>query len=295
MDCPIIGAGPAGLTAATYLARFRRRVAIVDAGTSRARYIPVSHNVPGFPFGIGGSELLAKLRAQAEHFGVRVEANRIEGVQRDGPLFVAYGFEKTWRSRRMLLATGVVDEQPEIDGLQDAIKRGIVRMCAICDGFEAQDHRIAVYGPLEQAVRHAVFLRTFSRTVTAISIMEPDTGTEGWQAHAARSGIAIRANPRQIAFNRDGCQFTFDGQSVEHFDSVYPVLGAKSQTQIAVAMGAETDRGGELIVDGHMQTTVADLYAAGDAVSGLNQVSVAVGHAAVAATAIHNSLPNNHQ
>ena len=107
--------------------------------------------------------------------------------------------------------------------------------------------------------------------------------------------FAIRANPRQIAFNRDGCQFTFDGQSVEHFDSVYPVLGAKSQTQIAVAMGAETDRGGELIVDGHMQTTIADLYAAGDAVSGLNQVSVAVGHAAVAATAIHNSLPNNYQ
>jgi len=60
-------------------------------------------------------------------------------------------------------------------------------------------------------------------------------------------------------------------------------------------MGAETDRGGELIVDGHMQTTIADLYAAGDAVSGLNQVSVAVGHAAVAATAIHNSLPNNYQ
>jgi thioredoxin reductase (NADPH) len=238
--------------------------------------------------------LLAKLRAQAEHFGVRVEANRIERVERDGPIFVAYGFEKTWRSRRMLLATGVVDEQPGIEGLQDAIKQGIVRICAICDGFEAQDHRIAVYGPLEQAVRHATFLRTFSRTVTVISTTEPDAGTGGWHAVAAKSGIAIRAKPRQLAFDRDGCQFTFDGQGVERFDSVYPVLGAKGQTQIAVAMGAETDAGGELIVDGHMQTTVADLYAAGDVVSGLNQVSVAVGHAAVAATAIHNSLPNNH-
>ena len=293
MDCLIIGAGPAGLTAATYLARFRRRVAIVDAGTSRARYIPVSHNVPGFPFGIGGSELLAKLRAQAEHFGVRVEANRIEGVQRDGPLFVAYGFEKTWRSRRMLLATGVVDEQPEIDGLQDAIKRGIVRMCAICDGFEAQDHRIAVYGPMEQAVRHATFLRTFSRSVTAVST-KAESDTERLHALAAESGIEIRANPRQLALDETGCEFVFDDEAVERFDTVYPVLGAKGQTQLAVELGAKVDATGELVVDRHMQTSVEHLYAAGDVVSGLNQVSVAVGHAAIAATAIHNSLPSNY-
>ena len=178
MDCLIIGAGPAGLTAATYLARFKRRVSIVDAGSSRTRYIPVSHNVPGFPFGIAGTELLAKLRAQAEQFGVTVESARIERIERDDREFVAHASQKQWRARRILLATGVVDEQPRIDGLDDAIERGIVRICAICDGFEAQDHRIAVYGPMEQAVRHATFLRTFSRSVTAVSTEQSEADTE---------------------------------------------------------------------------------------------------------------------
>src|SRR5690349_3892599 len=293
MDCLIIGAGPAGLTAATYLARFKRRVSIVDAGSSRARYIPVSHNVPGFPFGIAGTELLAKLRAQAEQFGVTVESDRIERIERDDREFVAHASQKQWRARRILLATGVVDEQPRIDGLDDAIERGIVRICAICDGFEAQDHRIAVYGPMEQAVRHANFLRTFSRSVTAVST-KPESDTERLHALAAESGIEIRANPRQLALDETGCEFVFDDEAVERFDTVYPVLGAKGQTQLAVELGARVDATGELVVDRHMQTTVEHLYAAGDVVSGLNQASVAVGHAAIAATAIHNSLPSNY-
>jgi len=294
MDCLIIGAGPAGLTAATYLARFKRGVSIVDAGRSRARYIPVSHNVPGFPFGIAGTELLAKLRAQAEQFGVIVESNRIERIERDAEAFIAHGAQKQWRARRILLATGVVDEQPTIEGLENAIERGIVRICAICDGFEAQDHRIAVYGPMEQAVRHATFLRTFSRSVTAVATEHSEADAEHLQALAAESGIEVRANPRQLALDETGCQFVFDDEAVERFDTVYPVLGAKCQTQLAVELGAKVDAAGELIVDRRMQTSVEHLYAAGDVVSGLNQVSVAVGHAAIAATAIHNSLPNNH-
>jgi len=293
MDCLIIGAGPAGLTAATYLARFKRRVSIVDAGSSRARYIPVSHNVPGFPFGIAGTELLAKLRAQAEQFGVTVESDRIQRIERDDREFVAHASQKQWRARRILLATGVVDEQPRIDGLDDAIERGIVRICAICDGFEAQDHRIAVYGPMEQAVRHATFLRTFSRSVTAVST-KAESDTERLHALAAEAGIEIRANPRQLALDETGCEFVFDDEAVERFDTVYPVLGAKGQTQLAVELGAKVDATGELVVDRHMQTSVEHLYAAGDVVSGLNQVSVAVGHAAIAATAIHNSLPSNY-
>ena len=75
-DVLVVGAGPAGLTAATYLARFHRRFAVVDAGMSRARWIPASHNCPGFPHGIGGGELLGRLREQAERYGARIESGR---------------------------------------------------------------------------------------------------------------------------------------------------------------------------------------------------------------------------
>ena len=126
------------------------------------------------------------------------------------------------------------------------------------------------------------------------ALMLPQSDTERLHALAAESGIEIRANPRQLALDETGCEFVFDDEAVERFDTVYPVLGAKGQTQLAVELGAKVDATGELVVDRHMQTSVEHLYAAGDVVSGLNQVSVAVGHAAIAATAIHNSLPSNY-
>src|SRR5918997_1789358 len=84
MDCLVIGGGPAGLTAAIYLARFRRRFLVVDAGASRAAWIPVSHNHAGHPEGIPGPELLARMRAQAERYGARVERGAVEGLERRG-------------------------------------------------------------------------------------------------------------------------------------------------------------------------------------------------------------------
>ena len=162
LDCIVIGAGPAGLTAATYLARFRRRIALVSSGRSRAHYIPVSHNCPGFPFGIAGTELLGKLAEQAAHYGAETIDARIDRLERapDGG-FVAHARGWRWRARFVLLATGVVDELPAIDGIEDGIADAVVRICAVCDGYEASDHRIAVYGPPTRVVGHACFLRTY--------------------------------------------------------------------------------------------------------------------------------------
>src|SRR5262245_6688067 len=89
VDCLIIGAGPAGLTAAIYLARFRRELVLADAGRSRARLIPVSKNTPGFPGGIHGETLLGELREQAGRFGVEPVACRVTALEREGKGFVA--------------------------------------------------------------------------------------------------------------------------------------------------------------------------------------------------------------
>ena len=170
LDCLVIGAGPAGLTAATYFARFHRDVVVFDAGHSRARWIPTSHNCPGFPFGVAGPALLGKLREQATTYGARIVADTIVSLQRDGDDFVASAASGAhWRASHVLLATGIVDRMPPIAGIEDAIAAGVVRLCAVCDGYEASDERIAVYGPVDQAISHAVFLRTFSRNVTAIA------------------------------------------------------------------------------------------------------------------------------
>ena len=80
---------------------------------------------------------------------------------------------------------------------------------------------------------------------------------------------------------------------MHRFDTVYPVLGCVPSTAALVGLNVETDADGKLRVDGSMETSVPGLFASGDIVSGLNQISVAVGHAAVAATAIHHRLPRN--
>ena len=298
LDCLVIGAGPAGLTAATYFARFHRDFVVVDAGHSRARWIPTSHNCPGFPFGVAGPALLEKLREQATTYGTRIVADRIVSLRRDGDGFVATAASGArWRASQVLLATGIVDRLPPIAAIEDAIAAGVVRLCAVCDGYEANDECIAVYGPVEEAISHAVFLRTFSRNVTAIAsdAAVPDPQS---LAQAQRARVEVLPMPSSLRHEPGRCVVEFDrapasGLKTRGFDTLYPVLGADVQSNLATGLGAREDANGELIVDDQQQTSVEGLYAIGDIVSGLNQISVAVGHAAVAATAIHNRLPHN--
>ena len=296
-DCLIIGAGPAGLTAATYLSRYRRHIAVIDAGHSRARWIPSSHNCPGFPFGVAGPALLHKLREQAEGYGAVITPGRVVELQReeaDG--FVARDAAgQQWRARLVLLASGIVDRMPQFEGGEQAreaaIAAGVLRVCAVCDGYEATDDCLAVLAPADEAIRHALFLRTYSRRVDAICSVPGEPSPE-CAALARAAGVTLRPPPLRLRHAAKECIVDFvDG--TRRYDSLYPVLGGVAQSQLAAALGARLDDNRELVVDPDQQTSVDGLYAIGDLVSALNQISVAVGHAAIAATAIHHCLPRN--
>ena len=148
LDCLIIGGGPAGLTAATYLARYRRSVAVYDMGHSRAALKNTkSHNYPGFPHGISGPELLRLLARQADFYHVPVVRNRITGLApgAGGGFYAAFdGGEVS--ARTVLMATGIIDAPPKIEDLDKAVEDGLVRYCPVCDAFEATDLSIAVIG-----------------------------------------------------------------------------------------------------------------------------------------------------
>ena len=292
LDVLVVGAGPAGLTAATYLARFHRRFVVVDAGKSRARWIPTSHNCPGFPHGIGGDALLDKLRAQAEGFGVSIEDGRIERLQRDDGGFIATAADgRAWRARFVLLATGVVDVMPAMDGLEAGIAAHAVRLCAICDGYEASDADIAVLAPVDVGIHHAAFLRSFSRTVAVVP-SEAGEPSPDCARVAAEAGIELLPAAVSMRCEADACVVETEA-GTRRFDTLYPVLGSDAQSRLATELGAAVDDNGELIVDARMQTSVDGIYAVGDVVSALNQISVAMGHAAIAASALHRRLPPN--
>ncbi|WP_153062236.1 FAD-dependent oxidoreductase, partial [Escherichia coli] len=117
VDCVVIGAGPAGLTAAIYLRRFHRDVRVIDAGEPRAGKISRSHNVPGFPDGIAGHELLLRMAVHLERMGGVVTRGEVQSVIRvEEGLFEVGLEESTLRCRFVLLCTGVVDRPASIPG-----------------------------------------------------------------------------------------------------------------------------------------------------------------------------------
>src|SRR5690242_6909142 len=136
VDALIVGGGPAGLVAAIYLARFRRKVLVADSGGGRASLIPTSHNYPGFPDGIAGKDLLQRLRAQAQRYGATIVDTRIDRLKHAGDgTFIAKDPTQSFRAHRIVLATGVTDIEPELPNLRDAIRQGLIRHCPICDGY----------------------------------------------------------------------------------------------------------------------------------------------------------------
>ena len=285
----IIGAGPAGLTAATYLGRFRRRTLVVDAGEPRACWIPVSHNMPGFPAGIGGSDILKRMREQAEEYGAVVMPGRVETLARDGDGFVAQVDGRAIRARAVLLATGVVDHHPDLPGVERAVQRSLVRVCPICDGYEATDKAVAVIGHSDKGAREAAFMRTYSDRVTLIHIGPADALSR--RDELDRLGVELILAPLEaVELEQDRVTALTWGGQTRAFDLVYSALGTSPNAELAQGLGARLSGDGRLEVDLHQTTSVPGLYAAGDVVRGLNQIAVATAEAAVAATDIHNRL-----
>jgi thioredoxin reductase (NADPH) len=292
-DCLIIGGGPAGLTAAIYLARFHLSLKVVDAGKSRASLIPCTHNHAGYPDGISGEELIARMTAQAQKYGASVETGRVTRLDRIGG-----GFEAEWGSgsvtaRTVLIATGVVNRRPPMDEeLHDeALARGLIRYCPICDGYEVTDRKVGVIGDGSHGVSEAVFLRGFTADVTLIA---PDKALslDAEDREKLRDyGIEAVDGPCQ-AVAIDGKCITVDtAQGHYTFDSVYPALGSDTHTDLAQMVGADiAGDTGCIVVDDHQRTSVRGLYAAGDVVLGLDQISHAMGEGGVAATTIRNDL-----
>lgn len=291
LDCLVIGGGPAGLVAATYLARFRRRVLVLDAGNSRAAWIPRTHNYPGFPDGIAGPELLQRLRAQAERYGAEVRRDFVTELTVTPEGFRAQGNDGAIVARKVFLATGVVDAKPDLPNLYETIYEGTMRLCPICDGFEVIDQAVTVIGAKRQAVRKALFLRAYTPHLTVLSISPEPAPSDEELRRAAEAGIVIREEPiLALEPDGDGLVATLGGGERLAIDVLYPALGCRVRNELGTALGAETGEDGCLVTDPHQRTNVPGLYAGGDVVDELNQLAVATGHAAMAATDIHNSL-----
>ena len=291
-DCLVIGGGPAGLTAAIYLVRYHLSLKVIDAGKSRANWIPCTHNHAGFPGGINGKELLARMREQAQMYGASIETARVTRIDRIDGGFMAEWGSGSVTARKVLLATGITNRRPPMDeDLHDeALSQGLIRYCPICDGYEVTDKKVGVIGSGSHGVAEAVFLRGFTDDITLIAPDRAHDLGEEERAKMKEFGIDCVDGPCQAVAAVDKC-ITIATPYGEHvFDSVYPALGSDTHTELAQQVGAEIAEDGTLPVDDHQRTSVPGLYAAGDVVLGLDQISHAMGEGGVAATTIRNDL-----
>jgi thioredoxin reductase (NADPH) len=292
LDAIIVGAGPAGLTAALYMGRFRRRVLVIDGGDSRAAWIPTTHNHPGFPDGVAGTALLDLQREHALRYGALIQAGTVRTLSITDDGFILEIGDGVLRAATVLLACGVEDNAPALPDVDESVRRTLLRICPICDGFEVTGQRVGVIGHGPLGAREALFLRTYTDQLTLIHIAAPEALPAEERALLAKAGVTLIETPiESVELQPDRPRaLCFSGAGRFEFDALYSALGVTPRTGLALAAGARHDDQGRLVVDDHQQTSILGLYAAGDMVRGLNQITTAQGEAAIAATAMHNRL-----
>ena len=293
LDCLVIGVCPAGQAAAIYLARFRRRFQVIDGGASRAALIPTSHNHAGYPGGNHGAMLLERMTAQARMYGASIRPGTVSGLQRrtDGTFLARVG-EDAIAARTVLLATGFVDREPELPDVTDAIQRGLIRHCGICDGYEVIGHRVGVIGQGSSGLHEALFLRTYTSDVTLLSLGTPLSLSREERRTAKIAALVVVEEPvTSVTLGGDRVNsLTLRSGMCHMFDTLYSALGSDARSSFVRPLGTTLDDNGCVVTAEHQRSSTDSLFAAGDIVRSLDQISVAMGEAAIAATATHNLL-----
>ncbi|KQZ73196.1 hypothetical protein ASE06_12335 [Sphingopyxis sp. Root214] len=296
LDVLVVGAGPAGLTAGMYLARYRRRVRIVHDGSSRTLWVPRSRNVPGFPDGIIGADLIARMSEHAVRYGAEIAEGRVVEIVRrenDGGFRARLEGGATIDARGLILATGVDTNLAKLDSgdHKTAVQSGVLRYCPICDGFEHSEERIAVLGSDLHGAAEAMFLRQYSSDVTLIPKWQVAL-TDAQRAELEASGVGVLEG-RVLRLDAAGTTISVtleDEAAPRRFDILYPAFGSTPRSELAAMLGPLTDPNGCLPFTAYSDGLLPGVYAAGDVVAGLDQISVATGQGAMAATRLHNWL-----
>ncbi|CAN7754209.1 NAD(P)/FAD-dependent oxidoreductase [Acidovorax sp. LjRoot66] len=290
LDCVVVGGGAAGLTAAIYLNRFCRTVLVIDSGCSRLSLIPSTQNYPGFPSGVNGQELLKRLHLQAGRFGASIRNGVVSEISKGKTQpFEIRSDSVSYFAKTVILATGSTDVVPQIEGHEKALKNAFLRYCPICDGFEAIGKKVAVLGAGRHGVNEAIFIHHYAKDLTYINF--PDgVAAENMELLAERDIKIFDGSPNSLVFTEYGVSGVFGDGSQASFDVLYSALGLNPNNEMARLLKLHLDVDGQVKVDDHMQSSLEGFFAIGDVAHGLNQISVATGHAAIAATAVHNLL-----
>ena len=285
-DVLVVGGSAAGLTAAMVLLRARRSVLIVDAGHPRNAPAPEMHGFLSRD-GMPPAELVAAGRAEVGGYGGEFRDDSVTSIR---PGFIAQlesGVEI--RARRVLVATGLRDEIPEVPGLRERWGRDVLH-CPYCHGYEVRDQPLGVLGGNAEAVQHALLIRQWSADVTLFS--HRDTlDAEQREVLAARGVAVVDGEVARVTVENDqlrGLELV-DGTVITR-TAVFVRPTFVPNSSLLAELGCDTDERGWVTTDAMGLTSVAGVRVAGNAADPRAQVITAAGQGSAAAIALNAEL-----
>ncbi len=282
----IIGAGPAGISAALYAARGNMNPLVINNGIGALEKAEKIENYYGLEQPLSGKELYERGISQAEALGVRILDAEVLGIS-GFDTFTVKTTAGDFDTVSVILATGGKRSAPKIPGLKDFEGRG-VSYCAVCDAFFYRGKEVAVVGNGEFALHEAEELRNVTQDVTIYTDgKEPEFSREHPIAVNTMKIQAIEGDDKVSGLLMQSDTAAQDAEAPENSfypaDGVFVALGTAGSTEIARQMGAEITDKGNIKTDEEMATTIPGLFAAGDCTGGLLQVSKAVYEGSMAA------------
>jgi len=289
----VIGGGPAGLSAALYLARYDRHVALFDAGQGRSTWHQVTHNYLGFPGGIPARELRRLGYEQlAEYPQVEILRHKVEKLRREGPVFIASGQPDEWCGRAVILCTGVIDHYPHFEGWDEYVGRSMF-WCITCDGYASKGKRVVVAGNVNATASVALQMQRFTPHITLLTNSEDNLIDERFMERLAAARIPVFRDKIEQVEGEGGYlrALHLRGGSRLELDHLYSHHGSTPQTELAEQVGVALAENGFIHVDNEQKTTVPGVYAAGDVTRlHAHQISTAVHEGGMAASAANYYL-----
>lgn len=297
-DAVIVGGGPAGLTCAIFLARYRRRVLVVDEGRPRNRVTRAIHGFLGY-HEIAPGELLARGRAEAIASGAEISDGRVETIERSGDVFVVTTTScGVIRARRVVLAYGVRDTLPDIPEIENYY--GVtVHHCPDCDGYESRDQRIGVIGWGKAAVALALKLLQWSDDIVIFTDGHEREWDENEQSKLLAERIEVKDEKVTALEGNEGrveAAVLSSGERVP-IERVFFYIHVERASTLAEDLGCEvSNETPDVKVDEHRKTTVEGVWAVGDLVPGSQLAITSAADGAIAAVSINKSLlpPGRH-
>jgi thioredoxin reductase (NADPH) len=300
IDLLIIGAGPAGLTAAIYAERSGLKSVVAEKANigGQVAITPVVENYPGFTK-IGGKTLMDMMAQQAIQYADIHEGEEVMEIQRADDIFEIKTNRAQYTAKAVLLTTGAESKKLGIPGEKEFQGRG-VSYCAACDGYFFKDgKKIILVGGGNTAATEALYLKNIGVDVTLVHRRDALRAEMFLQQNLANNNIPILWNTEVKEILGDKLvtgvllENTHDkSRKTMELDGVFIAIGYTPNNTLAKSLGVETDEEGYIKVGEGQRTTVKNIYAAGDITGGIKQIVTAVSQGAVAATAIFEDISN---